>query len=47
MSELLDEFKDGDIEITVRPEGFSEAVEKVQASANRLVLGDRGRGAGA
>lgn len=39
VSELLDEFKDGDIEITVRPEGFSEAVEKVQASANRLVLG--------
>jgi ubiquinone biosynthesis protein len=38
VSELLDEFKDGEIEITVRPEGFNEAVEKVQASANRLVL---------
>jgi ubiquinone biosynthesis protein len=38
VSELLDEFKDGEIEITVRPEGFSEAVDKVQASANRLVL---------
>ncbi|WP_217920953.1 ABC1 kinase family protein [Miltoncostaea oceani] len=38
VSELLDEFKDGEIEITVRPEGFAEAVDKVQASANRLVL---------
>ena len=38
VSELLDEFKDGELEITVRPEGFNEAVEKVQASANRLVL---------
>ena len=38
VSELLDEFKDGEIEITVRPEGFNEAVEKVQASANRLGL---------
>jgi ubiquinone biosynthesis protein len=38
LSELLDEFKDGEIEITVRPEGFAEAVDKVQASANRLVL---------
>jgi ubiquinone biosynthesis protein len=38
VSELLDEFKDGEIEITVRPEGFNEAVEKVQASANRVVL---------
>jgi ubiquinone biosynthesis protein len=38
LSELLDEFKDGELEITVRPEGFSEAVDKVQASANRLVL---------
>jgi ubiquinone biosynthesis protein len=38
VSELLDEFKDGEIEISVRPEGFNEAVEKVQASANRLVL---------
>lgn len=38
VSELLDEFKDGEIEITVRPEGFKEAVDKIQASANRLVL---------
>ena len=38
ISELLDEFKDGEIEITVRPEGFKEAVDKVQASTNRLVL---------
>jgi ubiquinone biosynthesis protein len=38
VSELLDEFKDGEIEITVRPEGFNEAVEKAQASANRVVL---------
>lgn len=38
ISELLDEFKDGEIEITVRPEGFKEAVDKLQASANRLVL---------
>ena len=38
ISALLDEFKDGEIEITVRPEGFAEAVDKVQASANRLVL---------
>ena len=38
VSELLEEFKDGDIEIRVRPEGFSEAVDKVQASANRLTL---------
>jgi ubiquinone biosynthesis protein len=39
VSELLDEFKDGDIEITIRPEGFSDAVEKIQAGTNRLVLG--------
>jgi len=38
ISELLDEFKDGEIEIAVRPEGFAEAIDKVQASANRLVL---------
>ncbi|MGD9571023.1 MAG: ABC1 kinase family protein [Thermoleophilia bacterium] len=38
LSELLDEFKDGEIEITVRPEGFSEAIEKLQASANRLIM---------
>ncbi len=39
LSELLDEFKDGQLEITIRPEGFTEAVDKVQASANRVVLG--------
>jgi ubiquinone biosynthesis protein len=38
ISELLDEFKDGDIEIRIRPEGWNEAVDKAQASANRLVL---------
>jgi len=38
VSELLDEFKDGELEITVRPEGFAEAVDKIQASTNRLVL---------
>jgi ubiquinone biosynthesis protein len=38
ISELLDEFKDGEIEISVRPEGFNEAVDKLQASTNRLVL---------
>ncbi|MGD9694543.1 MAG: ABC1 kinase family protein [Thermoleophilia bacterium] len=38
ISELLDEFKDGELEITVRPEGFAEAVDKLHASANRLVL---------
>jgi ubiquinone biosynthesis protein len=38
ISELLDEFKDGELEITVRPEGFADAVEKVQAATNRLVL---------
>ena len=38
LSELLDEFKDGELEITVRPEGFAEAIDKLQAGANRLVL---------
>jgi ubiquinone biosynthesis protein len=38
LSELLDEFKDGDIEIRIRPEGWNEAVDKAQASANRVVL---------
>jgi ubiquinone biosynthesis protein len=38
LSELLDEFKDGDIEIRIRPEGWTDAVEKAQASANRLAL---------
>jgi ubiquinone biosynthesis protein len=38
VSELLEEFKDGDIEIRVRPEGFSDAVDKLQASANRVTL---------
>ena len=39
ISELLDEFKDGDIEIRIRPEGWNEAVDKAQAGLNRLVLG--------
>jgi len=39
VSELLEEFKDGELEITVRPEGFTEAVEKIQAGVNRMVLG--------
>ena len=38
LSELLDEFKDGDMEIRIRPEGFTEAVDKAQGSANRLAL---------
>jgi ubiquinone biosynthesis protein len=38
ISELLDEFKDGEIEITVRPVGFKEAVDKIQAGTNRVVL---------
>jgi ubiquinone biosynthesis protein len=38
VSELLDEFKDGDLEIRIRPEGFNEAVDKLEASANRLIL---------
>jgi ubiquinone biosynthesis protein len=38
LSELLDEFKDGDIEIRIRPEGFTDAVDKAQGSANRLAL---------
>ncbi len=38
ISELLDEFKDGDVEIRVKPEGFEEAVGKAEASVNRLSL---------
>jgi ubiquinone biosynthesis protein len=38
VSELLDEFKDGDVEIRIKPEGFDEAVDKLEASANRLIL---------
>ncbi len=38
VSELLEEFKEGEIGITIRPEGFADAVGKVQASVNRLVL---------
>ncbi len=38
LSELLDEFKDGDIEIRIRPEGFTDAVDKAQGGANRLAL---------
>ena len=35
--ELLDEFREGDVEIRIRPEGFDEAVDKLEASANRVV----------
>jgi ubiquinone biosynthesis protein len=38
VSELLDEFKDGDVEIRIKPEGFDQAVEKLEATANRVVL---------
>ena len=38
VSELLDEFKDGDVEIRIKPEGFDQAVEKLVATANRVVL---------
>jgi ubiquinone biosynthesis protein len=38
LSELLDEFKDGDIEIRIRHEGFTDAVDKALGSANRLAL---------
>jgi len=38
VSELLDEFKDGDVEIRIKPEGFEEAVDKLEASSNRLSL---------
>jgi ubiquinone biosynthesis protein len=38
VSELLDEFKDGDVEIRIKQEGYDEAVDKVEASANRLGL---------
>jgi ubiquinone biosynthesis protein len=38
ISELLDEFKDGDIEIRIRPEGWTEAVDKAQAGVNRIAL---------
>jgi ubiquinone biosynthesis protein len=38
VSELLDEFKDGDVEIRIKQEGWEEAVDKVEASANRLSL---------
>jgi ubiquinone biosynthesis protein len=39
VSELLDEFKDGDVEIRIKPEGWEEAVDKLEAGANRLILG--------
>lgn len=38
ISELLDEFKEGEFEITVRPEGLEEAVDKAQASVNRIAV---------
>lgn len=39
VSELLDEFKDGDLEIRIKPEGFENAIDRIEASANRLILG--------
>ena len=38
VSELLDEFREGDVQVRIRPEGFDEAVDKLEASANRVVL---------
>jgi ubiquinone biosynthesis protein len=38
VSELLEEFKDGELKITVRQEGFEEAVDRQQATSNRLSI---------
>jgi ubiquinone biosynthesis protein len=38
VSELLDELKGGDVAVRIKPEGFDQAVEKLEASANRLIL---------
>jgi ubiquinone biosynthesis protein len=38
VSELLDEFREGDVQIRIRPEGFDEAVDKLEAGVNRVVL---------
>lgn len=38
LSELLDEFKEGEFEITVRPDGMEEAVDKAQAAVNRIAV---------
>jgi ubiquinone biosynthesis protein len=38
VSELLEEFKDGDITITVRQEGYEEAADRQQATSNRLAI---------
>jgi ubiquinone biosynthesis protein len=38
ISELLDEFRDGEVRITINQEGFSEHTDRVQAAANRLAL---------
>lgn len=38
ISELLDEFKDGAFEITVRSDDLSKAADKAQASINRLAI---------
>ena len=38
VSELLDELKDGEVEITVHPQGLPEAIEKAQTAINRLSI---------
>lgn len=38
LSELLDEFKEGEFEITVRPDGMDDAVDKAQAAVNRIAV---------
>ncbi len=38
VAELLDELKDGSFEMSVRPEGLEQAVDKGLAAANRLAL---------
>lgn len=38
VAELLDELKDGSFEMSVRPEGLDQAVDKGLAAANRLAL---------
>jgi ubiquinone biosynthesis protein len=38
LSELLEEFKDGEVRITVQAEGFTEATEKMEAASHRLSI---------
>lgn len=38
ISELLDELKDGEVELTVRPQGLPEAIDKAQTAINRLSI---------